>query len=510
MNIIGIDLGTTYSGLAVLDEIGRPEIVPNSDGERITPSVIFFDPDEEGRVEVGDEARKQMVLHPDHVVVEVKQRMGKVKSIDVGSSSLTPAEVSSLILKKLIQDAEKIKGKIDEAVITVPANFPEEARVATEEAGKLAGLKKVILVDEPVAAALQYATSQSVHGRVLVYDLGGGTFDVTIADIDGTDVKVITSQGDPNLGGKDFDRKLAALLSDKYKEKCGEAMFEGEPGHKLMDEAEDLKRTLSKKALKGPDKPARAVFMGPAGPQPLEVTPAEFEEAISTFISKAEGLIDVALDEAGIKESGIDHVLLVGGSTRIPCIQRRLEKRFGKEPSGEVNPDEAVALGAAIHAGLHADPGRLTTLQKEEMEKVNLRDVANHYYGTIVYQQSVTGEWELTNTIIIDKNTPIPCSGDNIFYTTHADQTAVNFTVTQSMAPEENPDFVTKISEAKLEALPPGRPADQEVKVEFSYDESKMMKCEFKDVATGKTTTVDIRPDDYQGAGGDTDDFTVE
>jgi len=358
MNIIGIDLGTTFSGLAVLDEIGRPEIVPNSDGERITPSVVFFDPDEEGRVEVGDEARKQMVLHPDHVIVEVKQRMGKVKSIDVGSSSLTPAEVSSLILKKLIQDAEKLKGKIDEAVITVPANFSEKARVATKEAGELAGLKKVTLVDEPVAAALQYATSKSIQGRLLVFELSSGTFDVTIADIDGTDVKVITSQGDRNLGGKDFDRKLAALLSDKYKEKCGEALFEGEPGDKLMYEAEDLKKTLSRKGEQGGNRPAKGLFIGPAGPQTLEVTPVEFEEAISTFISKAEALIDVTLDEAGTKESGIDHVLLVGGSTRIPCIQRRLEKRFEKKPAVLQNLSgcEVRALGAAIYAGLFFAP----------------------------------------------------------------------------------------------------------------------------------------------------------
>jgi len=358
MNIVGIDLGTSFSALAVLDEIGRPEIVPNSDGERITPSVVFFDPDDDDSVVIGEDALKNMDAYPDRVFAGVKGYMGTGKVFNVGDQAFTPTEISALILKKLIQDAEKLKGGIDEAVITVPANFSEKARVATKEAGELAGLKKVTLVDEPVAAALQYATSKSIQGRLLVFELSSGTFDVTIADIDGTDVKVITSQGDPNLGGKDFDRKLSALLSDKYKEKCGEALFEGEPGHKLMDEAEGLKRTLSKKALKGPDRPAKAVFMGPAGPQPLEVTPAEFEEVISTFISKAEGLIDVALDEAKIKESGIDHVLLVGGSTWIPCIQRRLEKRLEKKPAVLQNLSgcEVRALGAVIYASLFSAP----------------------------------------------------------------------------------------------------------------------------------------------------------
>ncbi len=510
MNIVGIDLGTTFSGLAVLDSIGKPEIVPNADGERITPSIIFFDPDDDGKVEVGDEARKQMILYPERVVVEVKQRMGKVKTIPVGSKSLTPAEISSFILKKLIQDAERIKGTIDEAVITVPANFSEKARVATKEAGELTGLKKVILVDEPVAAALLYATSQSVRGRVLVYDLGGGTFDVTIADIDGTKVDVVTSQGDPNLGGKDFDRELAKLLSAKYKEKSGQALFADEPDLKLMEEAEDMKRTLSKRALKGAEKPAKAQFMGPEGPHGLEVTPSEFEEAISTYIGKAEGLIDVALDEAGIDESGIDHVLLVGGSTRIPCIQRRLEKRFGKKPSGEVNPDEAVALGAAIHAGLHADPDRMNPHQQETIDKVCLTDAANHNYGTTALRPSITGGEEEYNEIIIKKNTSIPCTESSSFFTVADGQTSIAIKVTQCTAPEENPDFVDVIAETKFDDLPPGRPAGQEIKVTYSYDASKMMQCEFEDVASGMSHSLDIRPDDYQGAGGDTKGFQVE
>ena len=510
MNIVGIDLGTTFSGLAVLDKIGKPEIVPNSDGERITPSIVFFDPDEDGMVVIGEEARKAMDMNPDHVIDEVKQKMGKVKSISVGGRSMTPTEISSLIMKKLIQDAGKIYGEIDEAVITVPANFTESARRATKDAGEMAGLKKVVLVDEPVAAALQYATSQSVRGRVLVYDLGGGTFDVTIADIDGTNVDVVTSQGDPNLGGKDFDRELAALLSEKYKDKCGQALFEEKPDYKLMEDSENLKRTLSRRAKGGKDRPAKIQTMGPAGPQNLEVAPSEFEKAISTYLSKAEGLIDVALDEAKIDESGIDHVLLVGGSTRIPCIQRRLENRFGQQPSEAVNPDEAVALGAAIHAGLNADPGRLNPVQKKEMDGVNLGDVANQHYGTLALRMSVSGEPEIYNSIILEKNTPIPCSKTEQYSTVNDGQVSIECSVTQCTADEDNPEFVTIVQKADLDGLPSGRPAGQEIEVTFSYDENKMMQCKFKDVDSGKSQTLDIKPDDYQGTDGGAAHFEVE
>ena len=450
-----------------------------------------------------------MILNPDQGVVGVKQKMGTGKVIKVGSRTFTPTQISSLILKKLIQDAEKTKGKIDDAVITVPANFAEKARGATIEAGELAGLKKVTIVDEPVAAALLYATSQSVNGRVLVYDLGGGTFDVTIVDIDGTDVEVVTTQGDPNLGGKDFDRKLAALLSDKYKEECGQALFEGDPDHKLMQDAEDLKKTLSRKAQRG-NKPAKATFIGPEGPKKLEVTPSEFEEAIGTYLSKAECLIDVALDEAEIDEKGIDHVLLVGGSTRIPCIQRRLEKRFGQKPSGEVNPDEAVALGAAIYAGLQADPGRMTPQQQATIDDVSLKDVANQHYGTIAVRTSVTGEGELFNSIILERNTPVPCKTEKSYATLYEGQTEIEIQVTQCTAPEENPEFVDKIAETELSGLPAGRPPGQEVKVTFSYNKNKMMECEFQDVASGIKQTLEIKPDDYQAGSGGTKDFQVE
>jgi len=374
MNIVGIDLGTTFSGLAVIDEIGNPAIIPNSDGDRITPSVVFFDPDDDESVVIGEDALKNMDAYPDRVFAGVKGYMGTGKVFNVGDQAFTPTEISALFLKKLIQGAEWITGEIDTAVITVPANFLENARVATKEAGQLAGLKKVALVNKPNAIALQYATSKSSQGRSLVFELSSGTLDVTIVDIDGTDVRVVSSLGDSKLGGKDFDRALAGVIKDEYMTRTWSALFDDEPGCGLLSQAEDIKKTLSRR-----DK-TKVVVMGPAGPKGLEITRSHFENAISGYLGKIESLLGIVLDEAGIKESAIDHVLLVGGSTRIPCIQRGLEKRFEKKPAVLQNLSgcEVRALGAAIYAGLHADPGRLTTLQKEEMEKVNLRDAAEH------------------------------------------------------------------------------------------------------------------------------------
>lgn len=489
MNIVGIDLGTTFSGLAVLDEIGNPAIIPNSDGDRITPSIIFVDPDEDGKAEVGVEAKRQMVLYPDRMIVEVKREMGTEEVFKVGSQTFTPTEISALILKKLIQDAERIKGKIDEAVVTVPANFLETARRATKDAGEMAGLKKVTLIDEPVAAALLYAKTQEVHGSALVFDLGGGTFDVTIANIEGTDVKVVSSLGDSRLGGKDFDRALAGVIKDEYMASCGEALFDDIPGYELLFQAEDIKKTLSRR-----DK-HRAVVIGPAGPKNLEITRSQFENAISSYLGKIKSVIGIVLDEAGVVAGDIDHVLLVGGSTRIPCVKALLKEKFNKEPEECVNADEAVALGAAIYHGLKVDPDRLNPLQREAIETVNLVNTAPANYGTIAVDDSGT----LFNSIIIYKNAVLPCSATKDYRTMSHGQTSVDCSVTQCTFEEENPEYLFKLSEEAM-TLPPDRLPGQRIRVTFSYNEEGMMMCEFMDVDSGRVKSIEVDP----GGGGDT------
>ena len=492
-NIIGIDLGTTFSGLSVLNEIGKPEIVPNSDGDRITPSIVFFDPDDDSQVLVGGEARKEMGQNDEHVIVEVKQKMGTQEVFKVGSHSFTPPEISALILKKIIQDAERTRGPIDEAVVTVPANFLETDRRATKDAGKMAGLDKVTIVEEPVAAALLYATTQSVKGCALIFDLGGGTFDVTIANIDGTKVNVVNSIGDRYLGGKDFDRKLAELLNSKYREKSGQALFDDKADYKLMEDAEDLKKTLSRKGEQGGNRPGKKNIMGPAGPHLLEVTPSEFEEAISGYIGKIDGLIDAVLDDAGIDESFIDHVLLVGGSTRIPCIKKMLRDRFGREPEDCVNVDEAVALGAAIYAGLmEAKDGgsRLTPNQLRALNQIHIVNAAIANYGTI----AIGEDGKPYNSIIIYKNEPIPCSKTKLYHTVSRGQVGVDCSITQCTFEDEEPEFLWRLSEEAMTGLPSNRPAGQEFSVTFSYNEEGMMHCQFRDVATGRTKEVEVDP----------------
>jgi len=507
--IVGIDLGTTFSALAVFDEIGKPEIVPNADGDRITPSAVYFPREEAGKTIVGAEAVKAVAFDDARVIQEIKRQMGDEHAWPVDEDKYSPTQLSSLILKKMAQDAAVQKGEISRAVITVPANFSEAARKATMDAGKLAGLDVTHIINEPTAAALFYAVNAEITGRVIVYDLGGGTFDVTVADIDGTDVRVVASLGDKFLGGKDFDRKILAAMDAAYEAKHGKKLVGSEADEaKFIGEAESLKRTLSSREKAG------TVVNGPSGPFKFEMTRAEFEEAISTEIARTETMIDGVLDEASTKPGDIAHVLLVGGSTRIPVVRTKLAKAFGREPELAVNVDEAVALGAAIYAGLHATPEQLNPAQTATLKKVKLSDVCGHYYGTIaVTLNERTGREELANSIILEKNTALPCSNSEVFQTISDGQTEINCTITQSAFPESNPEFVTVISEESFDQLPAGRPAGQEIEVTFSYDENERMQCVFKDVASGKKYESTVQPQgsrDVEAEKAGVADFVVE
>ena len=323
-NIVGIDLGTTFSALSILNAIGKPEIIPNADGERLTPSAIFFDEENSDIVRVGIEAINSRHLNAQRSVRWIKRHMGDAnyrKKID--SKDWTPVELSALILKKLKQDCSVEHGDICDAVISVPAHFDEVRRKATMEAGKIAGLNVIGIVNEPVAAALYYATTRQVSGTVMVYGLGGGTFDVTIMEVKGHDMNIICSQGDHALGGIDFDQKILEILEQKYKEKFKtELIGSDEDRAKYEDEAEDIKKTLSRRDV------AKKMLYGPAGNMRVEITREMFEKAIAPLMDRADILVEVALGEAGIEPAGIGKVLLVGGSTRIPLVQQRLEKMF--------------------------------------------------------------------------------------------------------------------------------------------------------------------------------------
>jgi molecular chaperone DnaK len=488
-NIAGIDLGTTFSELAILNAIGKPEIVPNADGERITPSAIYFDEDHPDVIRVGIEALNSRHLNPQRSVRWIKREMGNTsyrKNID--GKDWTPVELSSLILKKLRQDSSAERGEIKDAVISVPAHFEEIRRKATMDAGEMAGLNVIGIVNEPVAAALYYATTRDVAGKVLVYDLGGGTFDVTILQVDGHHMEIICSQGDHALGGIDFDEKILEILCRQYKEKFNAELLDSEESRaKYEDEAEDTKKTLSKRPV------AKKMLYGPAGNLKVEITREEFEEAISSLIARTDILIEVALEEAGLQTSQIDDILLVGGSSRIPVVQKRLEKLFGFAPEITVNVDECVALGAALHAGLtmlREKPHAVSPGIAAGLRDINLIDVCNHSYGTVCAPiDKQTGRRVVQNRIILKKNTPLPCESTQMFYTMTEGQTVLEVTVTQGE--DTQVEYVNKIATHRFE-LPPDRPAKCPIKVTYKYDVNQRMHCKFEDIQSGRVLEIEF------------------
>ncbi len=490
--IVGIDLGTTFSALAVLNAIGKSEIVPNADGERLTPSAIFFDEENPDVIRVGVEAINSRHLNAERSVRWIKRHMGNAKyHKNVDGKQWTPVELSALILKKLKQECSAGDGEIRDAVISVPAHFDEVRRKATMDAGTMAGLNVIGIVNEPVAAALYYAATREVSGRVLVYDLGGGTFDVTILDVKGHQIDIVCSQGDHALGGVDFDRKILEMLEQSYRDKFGSDLIDSDEDRaKYEDDAEDIKKTLSRRPV------AKKMLYGPAGSMRAEITREMFEEAISSLIARTDILLEVALEEASVKPSGIDKVLLVGGSTRIPSVQKRLEKMFGFAPETTVNVDECVTLGAALHAGLttlREKPDAVPAGISSGLRDINLTDVCNHSYGTICAPvDKETGRRIIANRIILKKNTPLPCESTQMFYTMSKGQTEIEVTITQGE--DTAVEYINKIATHKFK-LPPNRPAKCPVKVTYSYDVNQRMHCRFQDLKSGRVLEVDFSLD---------------
>ena len=516
--IIGIDLGTTFSAIAKLDDHGQPTIVP-VDGERIMASCVFAPKADERSLVVGRLALNYLDHEPESVVKRFKRDMGTDKVYRLRSGlELTPVSASAAILRKLVQEAAKELGPINEVVITVPANFAERQRKATIEAGELAGLKVTNIINEPTAAVLAYAAQKSVKGTVMIYDLGGGTFDVTIAKVNGSEIECLTSEGDSALGGMDFDQKIAELIDQKHAEQYGRTLRtalglnsedderKSAPWQSLLRKAEECKKTLSKMT----STPFTFVE-GPDGPLRTEVTRQEFERAISSLIAQTEMRVETALDSLNLTPDDIDDVLLVGGSSRVPAVKNSLKRLFGREPSEAVNLDEAVALGAAIYAGLRADQRNLKPMQREKLASVSVVDVANHYYGTIsVHQDDELNTEDLRVSIIIPKNTQIPCSKTETFYTRIEGQQFVRCRVTQSGDEESDPDFVNIILDEQLGPLPPGRPPQLPIEISYSYDLNQTMHVKFKDVKSGKTYEKTLELAENVTSGTSVPDFRID
>ena len=494
--IIGIDLGTTYSAIAQLDDLGNPEVLSSIDSNRkITASAVYI---KDNSVIVGDKSLEGLKTSPFNVVTETKRQMendvvyslSKGKWIDNeedNKENYTPSQISSFILSKLKGYSTDIK----KVVITVPALFAEKARVATLDAAKMAGLEVIELINEPTAAACYYASLPSVDkvtGKVLVFDLGGGTFDITLCNIEGQKVDVITSRGDKWLGGKDFDKQLLLLINEKYKKESGFDLDLDSKKNVYLEIAEQIKRSLAIK------KNQTEVIDGPKGPVKIDITREEFEEKIQTHLEKLKMLMEEVLDSASIKPNEISHTLLVGGSTRIPIIADTIKKIMKKPPLRGVNVDEAVAAGAAIYAGLKSKTD-LNQAQKKAISEVKLQDVSNFYMGTLVTEEDPTLNRQVTvNQIVIERDAPLPAKETTRLSTLVDNQEAINCTVTQSEGKENNREFVNLIHEGELkfpDKKPKGRPLD----VTFEYDISGKIHCTFQDVETKVKYQVSVRPE---------------
>ena len=473
-SFIGIDLGTTYSSVSYLDDTGRPQMISNIDrGQNLTPSCIEVNGDD---ITVGEIARRGYDWNK-KVIARFKRDMGTSVKYKKVEKEFTPTQCSTFVLKKLLQDAKDTIGKVGEAVVTIPANFTNEARVETLKAAKQAKLKVKNIVNEPTAAALYYVFKNggALNGNFAVYDLGGGTFDISIIQVaNKDDIIVLASEGIKKLGGDDFDAALQIIVQKKYKDATGEDLDIKKVYTKT--DAEEDKKALSKREKVN-------VRVGRTKTN-IELTRAEFEEEIESLIAQTKMSCEIAIEEAGLKLKDITDVLLVGGSTRVPCVKESVKKIFKKEPETTVNVDEAVCLGASLFSAIKGDPEDLTPVQKASIKKLTVSDVAVGCFGTIAYRG---GTHEPFNSVLILKNEKIPCEVTERYTTMYDDQTNVDCRITQSNIPTEDPDEVNVIWDGDL-TLPSGRRRGQKIDITYAYDENGTMHASFVDVATGKET----------------------
>jgi molecular chaperone DnaK len=462
--VVGIDLGTTYSVIAHLDALGRPTSIPNSVGEIITPSVVLFD--DAGPV-VGKEAVQAAAMEPEKVADCAKRDMGsKAYRKKINGEFLPPEVISSFILKSLKADAQRKLGQVRKAVITVPAYFDEARRRATMDAGKLAGLEVLDIINEPTAAAIAYGyqtgflntagrTVANKPMRVLVYDLGGGTFDVTIVEIKGTSFKALATDGDVCLGGKDWDEVLIGLAVEQFKKQHREDPRDNPVSmQELWNAAEIAKKTLT-------ERPKATMYVNHLGSRlKVEITRQEFEEATAALLGRTRTTSEIVVRQAGLTWSAIDKVLLVGGSTRMPMVVRMLENIAGKPPERSISPDEAVAHGAALYANLllreklpHAGPPQFS-----------VTNINSHSLG-IVGVDPQTGRKR--NQILIPKNSPLPASVGRVFKTHKNNQRDVVVTVVEGES--ERPEACAQVGVFKIANLPQNLPAGTPVEVRYSY-----------------------------------------
>ncbi|MCY9592540.1 molecular chaperone DnaK [Paenibacillus chitinolyticus] len=469
--VIGIDLGTTNSCVAVM-EGGEAVVIPNAEGNRTTPSVVGFKKD--GERVVGETAKRQSITNPDRTIISIKRHIGTNHKESIDGKDYTPQEISAIILQKLKADAEAYLGSpVTQAVITVPAYFNDSQRQATKDAGKIAGLEVLRIVNEPTAAALAYGLEKSEDQTILVYDLGGGTFDVSILELGDGFFEVKATSGDNKLGGDDFDQVIIDHLTAEFKKEHGIDLSKDKAAvQRLKDAAEKAKKELSSVLTTTVSLPFITVVDGVPQHLELNLTRAKFEELSASLVERTLGPTRQALSDAGLSPSQIDKVVLVGGSTRIPAVVEEIKKLIGKDPHKGVNPDEVVALGAAVQAGV------LTG----DVKDVVLLDVTPLSLGI----ETAGGVF----TKMIDRNTTIPTSKSQV-YTTYADnQTSVEIHVLQGERSMANDNKT--LGRFMLGDIPPAPRGIPQVEVTFDIDANGIVNVSALDKGTGKSQKITI------------------
>lgn len=469
--VVGIDLGTTNSVIAVL--IGsEPEIIANAEGSRLTPSVVAFTKDNQRLV--GQVAKRQSITNPDRTVISVKREMGTNHKVKIDDKEYTPQEISAMILQKLKTDAESFLGeKITQAVITVPAYFTDSQRQATKDAGTIAGLEVLRIINEPTAAALAYGLDKKGEHKILVFDLGGGTFDVSVLELGDDVVEVKATSGNNRLGGDDFDQRIVEYVADEFKKDQGiDLRTDRMALQRLSEAAEKAKVEIS--SVTSTDINLPFITATQDGPKHLNVTltRAKFDELTADLVEKTMGPTRQALSDAGLTAAEIDRIILVGGSTRIPAVQEAIRKLLGKEPHKGVNPDEVVALGAAYQAAVLGG----------EAKDVLLLDVTPLSLGI----ETLGGVY----TKIIDRNTTIPTEKKQIFSTAADNQTSVEIHVLQgerAMAADNK-----TMGRFMLDGIPPAPRGIPQVEVSFNIDANGIVNVSAKDLATNREQTITI------------------